>query len=140
MARLEVNDIAGLIADFDALGNDMDEVVEQMLTAEAQIVQAAQTKTARSMGVYDDSGRNVGSHVADSIQRGRPIRMQMALRHTFIPRAAGAETIRHRQIQRLHLSMSLASGGRRPGRLSARPTKRVRLRRRKPQKKYTITF
>lgn len=67
MARLETNGIADLCLDLMELGDSAGELMEDMLEAEAKVVQEAQQKTARSMGVYDSSGRNVGGHVADSI-------------------------------------------------------------------------
>lgn len=67
MARLETNGIADLCLDLMELGDSAGKLMEEMLEAEAKVVQEAQQKTARSMGVYDSSGRNVGGHVADSI-------------------------------------------------------------------------
>lgn len=70
MARLSTNGIAELCADFTGLGDSAGELIEKMLNAEAAIVQEAQKKTAKSMGVYDESGRNIGGHMADSITVG----------------------------------------------------------------------
>lgn len=67
MARLSTNGIAELCADLTGLGDSAGKLLEEMLNAEAVIVQEAQRKTAKSMGVYDESGRNIGGHMADSI-------------------------------------------------------------------------
>ena len=70
MARLSTNGIADLCADLTGLGDSTGELLGEMLNAEAVIVQEAQRKTAKSMGVYDESGRNLGGHIADSITVG----------------------------------------------------------------------
>ncbi len=67
MARLSTNGIAEICLDLEELDDSTDELMKEMLVAEAEVVQEAQKKTAKSMGVYDSSGRNVGGHVADSI-------------------------------------------------------------------------
>lgn len=67
MARLSTNGIADLRVDLTGLAEDAGDMIEEMLNAEAVIVQEAQRKTAKSMGVYDESGRNIGGHMADSI-------------------------------------------------------------------------
>lgn len=67
MARLSTNGIADLCVDLTGLAEDAGDMIEAMLNAEAEIVKEAQKKTAKSMGVYDDSGRNIGGHMADSI-------------------------------------------------------------------------
>lgn len=67
MARLSTNGIAELCADLTGLGEAAGDLLEEMLNAEAMVVQEAQKKTAKSMGVYDESGRNIGGHMADSI-------------------------------------------------------------------------
>lgn len=73
MARLSTNGIAELCADLTGLGDSAGELIEEMLNAEAGIVQEAQKKTAKSMGVYDESGRNIGGHMADSITVGNRV-------------------------------------------------------------------
>lgn len=70
MARLSTNGIAELCADFTGVGDLAGELIKDMLNAEAVVVQEAQKKTAKSMGVYDESGRNIGGHMADSITVG----------------------------------------------------------------------
>ena len=73
MARLSTNGIAELCADLTGLGDSAGELLKEMLNAEAGIVQEAQRKTAKSMGVYDESGRNIGGHMADSITVGNRV-------------------------------------------------------------------
>lgn len=70
MARLSTNGIAELSVDLAGFGESAGKMIEAMLNAEAEIVKEAQKKTARSMGVYDESGRNIGGHMADSITVG----------------------------------------------------------------------
>lgn len=59
--------------DLTGLGDSTGVLLEKMLNAEAVVVQEAQKKTAKSMGVYDESGRNIGGHMADSITVGNRV-------------------------------------------------------------------
>lgn len=70
MPRLSTNGMAELIVDLAAVHEETGEMIKEMLDAEAKIVLDAQKKMAKSMGVYDTSGRNIGGHMADSITVG----------------------------------------------------------------------
>lgn len=59
--------------DLTGLGDSTGVLLEKMLNAEAVVVQEAQKKTAKSMGVYDESGRDIGGHMADSITVGNRV-------------------------------------------------------------------
>lgn len=65
MAKLEFNDIDGLILDMDELANMPDSVLTEMLNAEADIIVEAQKSKAMSMGVVDTG------LTAASIQKGK---------------------------------------------------------------------
>lgn len=73
MTRLSTNGIAELCMDLTGLGDSTGVLLEKMLNAEAVVVQEAQKKTAKSMGVYDESGRDIGGHMADSITVGNRV-------------------------------------------------------------------
>lgn len=60
MARFEVNGLDALSDDLAALASIPDSVIEQMLVAEAEVIEAEQRKTAKEMGVYD-TGMTAGS-------------------------------------------------------------------------------
>ena len=53
MGRLEINGIDALMSDFAALAELPNSVVEDILNAEADVIEKAQKKTAKRMGVYD---------------------------------------------------------------------------------------
>ena len=52
MAELGVNGLDGLILDLDEIARLPDEVAEEMLDAEAEVVEQAQLYTGMKMGVY----------------------------------------------------------------------------------------
>ena len=60
MAELSTQGLDGLIDDMTALMELPDETVLEMLTAEAEVVAAAQQSEAQSMGVYA-TGKTAGS-------------------------------------------------------------------------------
>ena len=60
MAELSTQGLDGLIDDMTALMELPDETVLEMLTAEAELVAAAQQSEAQSMGVYA-TGKTAGS-------------------------------------------------------------------------------
>lgn len=53
MGRLEINGIDALMSDFAALAELPDSVIEDILNAEADVIEKAQKEKAQSMGVYD---------------------------------------------------------------------------------------
>lgn len=65
MANLSVNGMDALIGDMTALAALPNDVIDGILNAEADIIEAEQRKTAREMGVYDTG------MTASSIKKGR---------------------------------------------------------------------
>lgn len=60
MASFSVNDLDGLMLDMAAAAELPDDVAEEMLLAEAKIVEEAQVYTGKTMGVYD-TGQTLAS-------------------------------------------------------------------------------
>lgn len=106
MARLSVNDLDGLMLSFKEMSEMTRDVIEDILDAQAEIVVEEQRKTARSMGVYDEDGRDVSQHVADSITAGRVNPVSGGYAKYVYPRGSrirmagkgGTKTIRNAEI------------------------------------------
>ena len=70
MARISVNGLDSLMDDLLAIEELPDEVTEEMLDAEAEIVEEAQVYTGMKMGVYR-SGETLRSITHGKMKRGR---------------------------------------------------------------------
>lgn len=71
MAELSTQGLDGLIDDMTALMELPDETVLEMLTAEAEVVAAAQQSEAQSMGVYATGKRRAVFHTTKIEGQGR---------------------------------------------------------------------
>lgn len=65
MGKITVNGMDALIDDLADLAKLPDSVIEDILDAEADVIERAQRRTARKMGVYDTG------MTADSIKKGK---------------------------------------------------------------------
>jgi hypothetical protein len=70
MARISVNGLDGLMDDLLAVAEIPDDVAEEMLDAEAAIVEEAQVYTGMKMGVYR-SGETLRSITHGKMKRGK---------------------------------------------------------------------
>lgn len=70
MADFRINDLDGLMLDLAAIAELPDEVAEEMLLAEAEIVEEAQIYTGMKMGVYR-TGDTLSSITHGRMKRGK---------------------------------------------------------------------
>lgn len=97
MARLELEGLDGLIDDFEKLATIPDEVISDMLNAEADVVEAAQKAELRSLGLVDTG------QLAESIKRTKKVvagRGEQSL-HIY-PQGVRDDGIRNAEIGFIH--------------------------------------
>lgn len=70
MAELSTSGLDELLSDMEAIAELPDEIVLEMLTAEAEVIAEAQAQEARAMGVFD-TGRT-----AESITFGKTLKVK----------------------------------------------------------------
>lgn len=74
MARMSTDGLARLHVDFSELENLPTSLIDDMLNAQAAVIEKAQKKTAREMGVWDNDKPEGLIHTADSIKRGKVVK------------------------------------------------------------------
>lgn len=92
MGKLTVNGFDALSDDLASLASLPDSVIEQILFAEAEIVEAEQRATAKEMGVYD-SGMTAGS-----IKKGKIKKTASGQSITVAPRGRNVRGDRNSEV------------------------------------------
>ncbi len=97
MAKLEVNGLDGLIGDLEALAKLPDSVAEDILSAEADIVEAEQRKTARDM-LSGDPGTYFTGTTAKAIKRTKVKKSSTGKSLTIYPQGKRSDGRRNAEI------------------------------------------